>query len=217
MVALDIGNRMVRISAAPFGFFRGVPSASTTRTCAPSQLACREPEDAGRRVEDLIARIRLEIGRRHGANGALAETPGGGGIRLRDLLLHLHEHFQRHLVAADALRQQRPVQPVLDQRRRHLWRQPPRPFDLVGFARDQRLQRAGALDQIEAGKLVHDGVSPVYRSIICGHGGASACADQAVSRALGMIRKSAKRFSEKDHAQTRAQSAKPIEPKLVAL
>src|SRR5690349_19935314 len=110
-------------------------------------------KNARRRVEDLIGGVRLKIGRRHGADGALAETPGGGGVSLRNLLLHLHEYLGRHLVATNALRQQRPVQPVLDQRRRHLWRQRP--------------QRAGALDQIEAGKLVHEGVSPVYRSINC--------------------------------------------------
>jgi hypothetical protein len=49
MVALSIGNRIVRISGAP-SFFRGVPSASTTRTCAPSQLACREPEAKSQRA-----------------------------------------------------------------------------------------------------------------------------------------------------------------------
>ena len=43
MVALSAGNRMVRISGPPFGFIRVVPSASTTLTWAPSQLAWREP------------------------------------------------------------------------------------------------------------------------------------------------------------------------------
>ena len=43
MVALAAGNRMVRISGAPLGFIRGAPSASMTRTWAPSQLAWREP------------------------------------------------------------------------------------------------------------------------------------------------------------------------------
>jgi hypothetical protein len=43
IVALVTGNRMVRISGEPSGLRRGVPSASTIRTWAPSQLACREP------------------------------------------------------------------------------------------------------------------------------------------------------------------------------
>ena len=43
IVALAAGNRMVRTSGVPLGFNRGVPSASTIRTWAPSQLAWREP------------------------------------------------------------------------------------------------------------------------------------------------------------------------------
>ena len=53
MVALVIGNRMVRISGEPSGLRRGVPSASTTRTWAPSQLACREPEAKSQRAVAL--------------------------------------------------------------------------------------------------------------------------------------------------------------------
>ena len=41
---------MVRISGEPSGLRRGVPSASTTRTWAPSQLACREPEAKSQRA-----------------------------------------------------------------------------------------------------------------------------------------------------------------------
>ncbi len=54
----------------------------------------------------------------------------------------------RRLGAAEALRQQRPVEPVLDQGGHHRRGQPPRPLDLVGLARDQRRQRARALDQV---------------------------------------------------------------------
>ena len=50
IVALVAGNRMVRISGEPSGFLRAVPSASTTRTWAPSQLACREPEAKSQRA-----------------------------------------------------------------------------------------------------------------------------------------------------------------------
>ena len=112
-------------------------------------------EDAGRDIEDLVGGIGIEIGRGHGADAALAEAPGGGRIGLGDFLLHLHESFERQFGAAEALRQQRPVKPVLDQGRGHIRRQPPRPLDLVGVARDQRLQRARALDEVEAGMLVH--------------------------------------------------------------
>jgi hypothetical protein len=160
MVALATGNRMVRISGDPSGFLRVVPSASTTRTWAPSQLAWREPEaksqrplarnrlhlvadrapgeDAGRRVENLVGDVGVEIGRRHGANAALAEAPGGGGVGLRHLLLHLHEHFQRRLSAAQALWQQRAIKPIVDQRGNHGLGEPPRALDLVGLARNER-------------------------------------------------------------------------------
>ena len=56
---------------------------------------------------------------------------------LATLLLHLHEGFERRLDAAERLRQQRAIKPVVDQRRTTGWRQTPRPLDLVGFARDQ--------------------------------------------------------------------------------
>ena len=112
-------------------------------------------QDAGRDVEDLVGGIGIEIGRGHGADAALAEAPGGGGIGLGDFLLHLHEGFERRFRAAEALRQQRTIKPVLDQGRGHRRRQPPRPLDLVGVARDQGLQRSRALDEVEAGRLVH--------------------------------------------------------------
>ena len=50
MVALVAGNMMVRISGAPLGINRLVPSASTTWTWAPSQLAWREPEAKSQRA-----------------------------------------------------------------------------------------------------------------------------------------------------------------------
>ncbi len=50
IVALAIGNRMVRISGEPSFLRRWVPSASTTRTWAPNQLACREPEAKSQRA-----------------------------------------------------------------------------------------------------------------------------------------------------------------------
>ena len=64
-------------------------------------------QDAVGRAENLARRIGIEIGRRHGADTALAEAPGGGGVGLGDFLEHLHEDFGRRLGAADALRQQR--------------------------------------------------------------------------------------------------------------
>jgi hypothetical protein len=112
-------------------------------------------QDAGCDVEDFVGGLGIEIGRRHRADAALAEAPRGRGIRLGDFLLHLHESFERHLGAAKALRQQRTVKPVLDQRLCHRRRQPPRPLDLVGFARDQGRQRFGARHQVEAGMPVH--------------------------------------------------------------
>ena len=68
----------------------------------------------------------------------------------------------RRLGAAEALRQQHPVKPVLDQGGNHRRGQAPRPLDLVGLARDQRRQRLRALDQSEAGKLVHCVSSPRF-------------------------------------------------------
>ena len=112
-------------------------------------------EDAGRRVEDLLRGVVVERGRDHRADAALAEAPGGGGIRLRDLLQHLHEGFRRRFGAAEALRQQRAIEPVLDQRGDDGRRQPPRPLDLVGLARDQRRDGAGPFDQTNAGSCVH--------------------------------------------------------------
>ena len=120
IVALVTGNRMVRISGEPSGLRRGVPSASTTRTWAPSQLCLpraagkiparaglvaawnrlhfmvdRAPgQNAGRDVEDLVGRVGIEIGRGHGADAALAEAPRGRGVGLGDFLLHLHERFR---------------------------------------------------------------------------------------------------------------------------
>ena len=49
-VALAAGNRMVRSSGEPSAFLPGAPSALTMRTCAPSQLACREPEAKSQRA-----------------------------------------------------------------------------------------------------------------------------------------------------------------------
>src|SRR5262249_7174123 len=112
-------------------------------------------QDAGRRVENLVRRIRLQIGGGHGANRALAEAPRRRGIGFRDLLLHLHEDVERGLRAAKRLRQQRPIKPVLDQGFRDGRRQPPGPLDLVSLARDQGLKRAGALDETKGGGLVH--------------------------------------------------------------
>ena len=112
-------------------------------------------QNAGRDVEDFVGGIGIEIGRGHGADAALAKAPRGRGIRLGDLFLHLHESFQRSLGAAKTLRQQRAIKPVLDQRLGHRRRQPPRPLDLVGFARDQGRQRACTLDEVEAGMLTH--------------------------------------------------------------
>ena len=136
-------------------------------------------ENAGRDVEDFVGGIGIEIGRGHGADAALAEAPRRGGIGLGDLLLHLHEGFERHLAAAEALRQQRAIEPVLDQRRGHRRRQAPRPLDLVGVARDQRLQRSRALDQVEAGRLVHALPRIVWFCLARGRdGGPSAATDQ---------------------------------------
>ncbi len=112
-------------------------------------------QNAGRHIENLARRVRLEIGRRHRADGALAEAPRRGGIGLRHFLQHLHEDLGRHLGAAKALRQQRAIKPVFDQGGNHGRRETPRPLDLVGLALDQRRQRPRALDQAETGKLVH--------------------------------------------------------------
>ena len=129
IVALVIGNRMVRISGEPSALRRGVPSASTTPDMGaePARLpraggeiparvghvaagnhlhlvGDRAPgQDAGRDVEDLVGGVGIEIGRGHGADAALAEAPRGRGVGLGDLLLHLHEDFQRRLGAAKAL------------------------------------------------------------------------------------------------------------------
>ena len=65
MVALAAGNTMVRISGVPFGFIRLVPSASTTWTWAPSQLAWREPlAKSQRAVIAVAAGNRLHLVRR---------------------------------------------------------------------------------------------------------------------------------------------------------
>lgn len=67
----------------------------------PRLMRDRAPgEDARRRVEDLLRGVVVERGRDHGADRALAEAPGGGGIRFRDLLQHLHEGFRRRFGAA---------------------------------------------------------------------------------------------------------------------
>jgi hypothetical protein len=73
-------------------------------------------QNARRNVEDLVGGIGIEIGRGHGADAALAKAPRGRGVGLGDLLLHQHERFQRSLNAAKTLRQQRAIEPVLDQR-----------------------------------------------------------------------------------------------------
>ena len=112
-------------------------------------------EDAGRPLKISLRRVGVEIGRGHGADRALAEAPGGRGIGLGHFLEHLHEDLGRRLGAAEALRQQRAIEPVLDQGGNHRLGEPPRPLDLVGLLRDQRRQRPRALDQSEAGKLVH--------------------------------------------------------------
>jgi len=112
-------------------------------------------EDSRRRVENLAGNVGVEIGRRHRADAALAEAPGGRGVGLRHLLLHLHEHIQRRLGAAEALRQQRPVKAVLDQAGNHGCGEAARALDLVGFPRDQRRQRAARSISPETGKLVH--------------------------------------------------------------
>ena len=59
MVALVTGNRIVRISGVPFGPIRLVPSASTTWTWAPSQLAWRDLTHTGTLSEDHRAALRL--------------------------------------------------------------------------------------------------------------------------------------------------------------
>ena len=177
IVALATGNRTVRTSGAPFGFTarRAVGLDDPDMGAEPARLAQaggkiparigaiaagnhlhlvrdRAPgQDAGRRIEDLVRGVGIEIGRDHGADGALAEAPGGRGVGFCDFLQDLHEDFRRGLVAADALRQQHAVKPVLDQGGDHGLREPPRPLDLVGLPRDQRLQRAGALDESETG------------------------------------------------------------------
>jgi hypothetical protein len=53
------------------------------------------------------------------------------------------------------LRQQHAVKPVFDQGGDHGLGETPGPFDLVGLARDQGRQRAGAFDKAETGKFVH--------------------------------------------------------------
>ena len=72
-------------------------------------------EDAGWGGKNLARRVGIEIGCRHGADGALAKAPRRGGVGLRHLLQHLHEDFGRRLGAADALRQEHAIKPVLDQ------------------------------------------------------------------------------------------------------
>ncbi|MEI9926385.1 MAG: hypothetical protein WDN50_26230 [Bradyrhizobium sp.] len=47
--------------------------------------------------------IEIEIGRRHAADAALPETPGGGGVDLGDFLEHLHEDLRLCLVAPPTL------------------------------------------------------------------------------------------------------------------
>jgi len=89
------------------------------------------------------------------ADGTLAEAPCRRGVGLGHFLEHLHEDFGRRLGAADALRQQHPIKPVLDQRGNHRLGETPGPLDLVGLPRDQRRQRPRALDQSETGGLVH--------------------------------------------------------------
>jgi len=103
-------------------------------------------QNAGRDVEDLVGRLRLEIGRGHRADAALAEAPRGGGVSFCDLFLHLHEDAERRLAAAETFWQQRAIKPVLDQRRDHRPGQPPRPLDLVGLAHDQGRKRPRMLD-----------------------------------------------------------------------
>ncbi len=112
-------------------------------------------QDAGRDIENLVGRIGIEIGRRHGADAALAEAPRRGGVGLGDFLLHLHERFERRLGAAKTFGQQRAIKLVLDQGLRHGRRQAPRPLDLVGIARDQRRKRPRTLDEVETGMLGH--------------------------------------------------------------
>jgi hypothetical protein len=94
-------------------------------------------------------------------------------------LQHLHEDFGRRLGAADALRQQHPIKPVLDQRGHDRLRETPRPLDLIGLPRDQRRQRARALDQSETGRLVHCVSSPFWVLWLAKrNGGLFAAADQ---------------------------------------
>jgi len=76
-------------------------------------------EDAGRRIENLVRRVGVEIGRRHGADRALAEAPRRGGVGLCHFFQHLHEDFRRGLGAAAAFRQQHAIKPVLDQGGNH--------------------------------------------------------------------------------------------------
>ena len=122
-------------------------------------------QDPGRRVENFAGGIGVEVGRGHRADAALPKAPGGGGVGLGDLLLHLHEDFERRLRPPEALRQQNPVQPVLDQGGGHRGRQAPRALDLIGLARDQGLQCPGALDEIQTGMLAHSSPRPFYRVI----------------------------------------------------
>ncbi len=136
-------------------------------------------EDAGRHVENLVGRIAVEIGRRHGADRALAKAPRRRGVGLGNFLLHLHEDFERRFGSAQALRQQRAIKSVLDQGGNHRLGQAPRPFDLVSLPRDQRIERPRTFDELETGALAH--VFP-RRFLFFGwrarNGGLSAAADQ---------------------------------------
>jgi hypothetical protein len=151
---LDMGAEPVRLTGAA-----GEVPAAIGAIAARHHLHLtgnRTPgQDVGRRTKYFARRIGIEIGRGHGADAALAEAPCCRGVGLRHFLEHLHEHFERRFGAARAFRQQGAIQPVLDQAGNHRWCQTPRPFDLVGLARDHWRQRSRTLDQVDTGKLVH--------------------------------------------------------------
>ena len=89
--------------------------------------------------------------------------------------------LDRRFRAAERFRQQRAIKAVVDQAADDRLRQPPRPLDLVGLARDQRRERPRALDEIEAGELVHARSGHRRLHAVCGaiDGNASAIATAA--------------------------------------
>ena len=98
---LDMGAEPVRLARAAGEIPARGDRDSRRGRPAPSLAIAPQARMSLGLSKISCATSRIEIGRRHGADRALAEAPGRGGIGLGDFLQHLHENHRRRFGAAD--------------------------------------------------------------------------------------------------------------------